>query len=206
MPLRRLSLLLLLLASGPAWAQANFRLAVGGDTLDIAPGQSLTHVLPSGEALDLTLIEKDILTYRDSVVTFSYPRGISVSTTTLEEGILQVMAMSALGEGVLIQEYTGLNPSFLVSLMLNEVTKEEANFGAKMETEDVAHTLRSGQEMEGRQAVLTLDSETRRYAVYGYGTDRGGILLVTMSDDAYEAERDDFIGTILSSLSLRENG
>ena len=67
-----------------------------------------------------------MITFKSENFSFEHPIRLSPSRTDLGGGVFQTMMASPLGTMVMIQEYTAINPSGLIDMMLNELTKEEA--------------------------------------------------------------------------------
>lgn len=67
--------------------------------------------------------------YEDSLYRFRYLKDYKISKLKVDEGIEQIMIMTAEGLYVLIQKYSTINPTMLNEMMLNEVTKESLSYG-----------------------------------------------------------------------------
>ncbi len=199
-------LALLVVAPATALAQSNYDLIVGSDTVEVRLGQPTTFETPGGETLDIMLQTQPMQKFDDGVVSFLYPVEVNVTQTMIEAGIKQVMVMTAYGDGVMLQQYRGINPSFLVPMMLNEITKAEVSYGYDMDAADTEIELASGEVLKGMHATMRYLDEVKHYRVLAYGVGDQGVLLVTMADEEFEDERDGFIETVVSSLRLNAGG
>jgi len=140
------------------------------------------------ELVTLRVMAKDTLQYDGILYSFKYSKDYKVSKTAIQDGIQQIMIMTAEGSGILIQEYTNLNPTMLNEMMLNEVTKESLNYGFKLSRKDYKRELISGQKIEVGKAVLKYKDETNIYEVASIGNKDEGILIMSI-------RMDDVIGT-----------
>jgi hypothetical protein len=77
------------------------------------------------------LARNDFATFSGSDFSFVHPSGISVTKTDLGDDITQYLMASALGTIVVVQEYGKMNPVSLNQLMLQEMTKESVQAGAR---------------------------------------------------------------------------
>jgi hypothetical protein len=92
------------------------------------------------------------------------------------------MTNSAVGTLVLIQEYNTMNPTTLVNLMLQELTKEQINYGYKMHKETYSKALKDGTELGGKRAILKYNDEEEYWTVLAYGRKDRGFLVITKID------------------------
>ena len=100
------------------------------------------------------------------------------------------MMVTPLGSGVLVQEYKTMDPSSMVDMMLNELTKEEVDYGYEYTEEKVQKKI-VGATFSGKQAITSYKDEEWVRAVYTLGGKDQGLLVVTFIEkDNYGTEKD----------------
>ena len=204
----RIILMAILLAGLPKLSVAqpgNYIILLNGEKITIDLGEIKEHKTKSGEVLSLQLLQPEILTYSDKMISFQYYRGGNVTNTEIAEGIEQCMFVKASGNGFMIQKYETLNPTMLTNLMVNELTKESLNYGYTMEEEPVQFKIKSGEVLEGIQATLTYKGENEVYTVTSYGEKDEGIIVVTMLlSEEFKVEDQPIIDLLLNSLEIKD--
>jgi hypothetical protein len=169
------------LISSLTFAQnGNYILIINNDSIQISIDDTRQYETSSGEKLSLKVIQPNILTYSDDMISFNYHKSLNVSNTEIETGIEQCLVMKSTGNGFMIQKYSRINPSSLMELMLNELTKESISYGYTKKEKSFKKTLMSGQTIEGIQATLTYKGEDEIYTVAAYGKKDEGIIVITM--------------------------
>ncbi|GAA3939937.1 hypothetical protein [Hymenobacter algoricola] len=138
-------------AQQPAGASANFQLIVNGQPMDVEAGKEFTLTTPKGETVRLEVREKTIRTFQDSWVTFQYPAKLSVAETQ-QDGMRQLVMMNATGGGLLIQEYTGIDPAGIVDFMSAQLVKDDAKAGYKQSEKPYSLTLADNKQLQGKQS------------------------------------------------------
>jgi len=109
-----------------AYSQQEYVATINGTAVDVKI--DTTYVLHiNGEDVTFSLSEKDTVTYNDDLFSFQYSKDYKVSKLTLDEGIEQIMIMTAEGSGILIQKYSTINPEMITELMINEVALKKFN-------------------------------------------------------------------------------
>ncbi len=182
---------------------ANYQITINGQTSDVALGDEYSFVTPSGEKLKYVLTRKDIVTFEDDMVSFQHKGTLTVSTTKIDDGIDQVLAVTALGTGYIIQEYNGMDPSTLNDLMLQELTKEDISYGYELAKEDYAKVLKGGQTLNGIKATLTYKEEEKYYTITSLGARDRGLLVITMIDKEYLERESPIIDMLWESLAIK---
>jgi hypothetical protein len=166
-----------------SYSQADYIVKIDDSKLEIALDS--TYIIKvNGKEVNLTFMSKEILNYEDSLFSFQYPSDFKISKTVIDEGIEQIMMMTAEGSGFIIQKYDGFNPNLLNEMMINEVTKESVNYGFKLERKDYEKILKSKQTIKIDKAVLTYKDETNIYEIASIGKKDEGILIMTMKMDS----------------------
>lgn len=194
--------LLFLFNLGSAQTSGNYIVIINSDSIPVDLNGSFEYKPKSKQPLTIKVIQPEILTYSDDMISFQYNKALSVSNSRIDEGIEQCMIMRSTGNGFMVQKYTTLDPSSLTRLMLNEITKESINYGYQKTEEDFKKTLKSGQTIEGIKAVLTYKGERETYTVATYGQKDEGIILVTMLLNEDYAEDKAIIDLFLDTLTL----
>jgi hypothetical protein len=166
-----------------SYAQENYIVKINESVLEIAL-DSTYFINVNGKDVNLTFKSKEILNYEDSMFSFQYPSDFKISKTVIEEGIEQIMMMTAEGSGVLIQKYENFDPTMLNEMMINEVTKESVNYGFKLERKEYEKTLKSNQNIKVDKAILTYKDEINIYEIASIGKKDEGILIMTMTMDS----------------------
>jgi hypothetical protein len=174
-----------LLSSLVLFSQEDYQVEMNGEKLDIELNKGYEFKV-KGKKIILKFTMKDTLTYKDDFFSFKYTKDFKIAKTEIEEGIEQLMLMTAGGSGLIIQKYKSFNPTLLNELMINEVTKESVNYGFKLSRENYERTLKSGQEIKVDKAVLTYKDDTNIYEVLSIGAKDEGVLVVTMRLDKIE--------------------
>lgn len=192
-----------LLLAFNSFSQNDFILTINGDSHEIALDENNEFEI-NGKKVTISLKEKDTLVYNDGFYNFKYIKNYSISKTVLDEGIEQIMIMTASGSGVLIQKYEAFDPTMLQEMMLNEVTKESVSYGYTMERQDYDKTLNSGQKLKVLKAALEYKGEIETYEITAYGGKDEGILIMTMNmNDEIDPEGADMIDLMWSSLQIK---
>ena len=185
-------------------AQKDYTITIDGKTHEINLDEN-NSIKVNGKLVDVIVKQKDILNYTDEFFSFQYPKAFSISKTVIEQGISQVMIMTAEGSGILIQKYENIDPSFLNEMMLKEVTKESLSYGFEMERADYQKKLLSGHEIMINKATLSYKNETNEYEVATLGKKDSGILVMTMTMNlGLSNQGKEIIELMWNSLSFKE--
>jgi 3-isopropylmalate dehydratase small subunit len=169
--------------SGEAQKQKNYLLEINGDTISISLDELVVLKTRTGQSLNINLKQKEILTFADETLSFQYPSIFTLSSKIIEDGVEQILVISADGNAFLIQRYKNINPESVVDLMMEEITEESKDAGYKETTKDVSQLLKSGKILIGKQSTLELDDEKNNYTIYPLKIKKGGILIVLMQID-----------------------
>ena len=178
-------LILTLLASTIIYSQEDYQIEINGKLADIELDKDYEFKIKN-KILNIKVSLKDTLTYNDEFMSFKYSKEYKIVSTKIEEGIEQLMLMTAEGSGFIIQKYMTIDPSMLNELMINEVTKESVNYGYMMKRKDYKRTLNSGMTLNVIRAVLTYKDEVNIYEIATLGKKDQGILIMTMEMDDNE--------------------
>jgi len=170
--------LVLGLTSTAGLADEDYQIEINGNRFAIGLDQEKTLVLPGGQNLSIILSLNEYISFEGSFFSFSHKNQFKPNRTDLGDGIFQTVITTPLGSAVLIQEYTNIDPTSLVGLMLKEITKEEVEYGYKYEERDVSRMV-GNIEITGKEATTTYKDQRWTRAVYTYGKKDSGVLIVT---------------------------
>jgi hypothetical protein len=189
------------LAEGDA---GNYELTIGGHTMPVDLGKEYKVTTPGGESVTVMLRQREVLTHDEALFSLRYPSSLNLSATTaVDKEISQVIAISGLGNGFVLQAYTSMNPSLLVDAMLDESIKQDLAFGFKLDKKPFSRELSSGQTMTGVEATLTYQGQTKHITVSAYGKRDQGLLLITIMHPDMAATDGAILDTLWASLKLK---
>jgi len=177
--MKNLMLIGLILLTLNVNGQNDYVVKIGSQVLDISLDKEYELSL-NGTNITFSVSAKDTLLYIDDDYSFKYFKDYKVSKTQIDEGIEQIMLMTAEGSGIIIQKYSSINPTMLIEIMINEVTKESINYGFELDRTNYRRTLKSGQIIDINRAVLTYKDDINIYEVASIGQKDEGILILTM--------------------------
>lgn len=185
------------------FAQADYNIEINGKTFEIELNKDYEFEI-NNKQVKLHLKQKDTLVYNDETFSFKFPKEYKVAKNAINEGVEQLMLMSADGSGFIIQKYSTLNPTMLNELMLSEVTKESLNYGFEQERVEYERTLTSGKKIDVTKAILTYNDEVNIYEIASTGKKDSGLMIITMNmDDAENAIGTKLIQLIWDSLDIK---
>ncbi|MEM6724255.1 MAG: hypothetical protein AAF598_09470 [Bacteroidota bacterium] len=197
-----LSVALILASFQLSAQQENFFLVIGADTFYVDHGSLIPY--QSGKCeLEIQFFEKQTKFYDDRFFSFEYDKAYSVAKTKVEEGVEQVMIMTADGNGFLIQSYDGLDPSMLTNFMIGELTKESIKYGYEEVRTQATRNLASGERLNGMVSKLAYNNDEEIYSVYGYGKKDQGVLIVTLQNNLSPDLGEALIESMWKSLKLK---
>lgn len=185
-------------------AQSDYIIEIGSNRLEIELGKTYDYPL-GNSSIPFVVKMKDTLMYDGGLYNFLYPKEFKVAKTNVQEGLEQIMLMTADGSGFLIQKYSTLNPSSVTEIMLKEITKESLNYGYEEKRKDYKRTLKSGQKIEITKSLLKYKDESNIYEVATIGGKDEGILIMTMiiHDHGVGSEGKDLINLMWNTLSYK---
>ena len=182
----------------------NYIIIINNDSIQVDLNTNIKYKNSSGEESTIKIIQPEILTYSDDMISFKHDKSLSVSDSKIEAGIEQCMIMKSTGNGYMVQKYKTIDPSSLTQLMMNEITKESISYGYTRTEKPFKKKLKSGQTIEGVQATLTYKGEDEVYTVATYGAKDEGIIVVTMllSEDYKDDKK--IIDLFLDTLEIKQ--
>jgi hypothetical protein len=178
-PMKYFLLLVGCLFASVVFAQQNYVVQIGDSSYNVSMDSSYQISL-QGKKMKLLLKQKNILSYQDSLFTFSYLPGFQITKTRIDSTVDQYLILTADATGFVLQAFRTINPSGLNETMLRETIKEYISYGYKMEREDTKRVLRSGQSMDVAKATLTFKDKKMVVEVGSVGTRDEGILVMTI--------------------------
>ena len=181
---------------------SNYEITINGETYDISLGRDYQIKSDSGGKLQFRVDKKAVMTYRDDYISFQHKSDLAISSTDLGNGIRQVMTNTAVGTLVLFQEYSTMNPTAIINLMLQELTKEQRNYGYKMQKENYSKALKDGKKLKGLKATLKYNQEEEYWTVSAYGKKDRGFLVITKIDKEYIGTEKNIIDLMWETLQI----
>ncbi len=167
-------------------AYKNYQLIIDGKTYDVNLNEEIELKDASGRFHKVLLKQKKYKEYVDPYIRFQHRNDMSVSFSDQGNGVQQLVAATATGTLVMVQEISGVAPEFLVPLLLNELTKESVAFGYKMKQEKILRKAASGETLAGLKATLTYGNEETYWEVVSYGRNNTGVVVITSIDKEYK--------------------
>ena len=160
------------------FAQEDFVIRINDTTFNVALEKNY-RLTVDGKKIDVFIQAKDTLTYQDDFFSFNYPKELKVSKVPADKNVDQIMVLNAFGTGFLLQAYKTMNPETLTELLIEQVTKENTNYGYSLERTELQKTLKSGQTLKTIRLVQKYKENVRTYEVATYGKKDFGIAVVT---------------------------
>ena len=202
--MKNLFLLLFLLSlTLPAQEDSNYTIMINGEDFSYNLGDEFTYDVKKKGPLSIKIFQNEMLTFNDGIVRFSHSKNFPVSETEIEDGIKQISAIGSTGIGVIIQEYQGIDPSFMLDLMLNEVTKESKEYGYEETQTPFELTLKDGKHLKGKKSLLEYQGSIDEWSILSYSWKDAGVLIITMSVDENNMHSgNNFIQDFLDSLEI----
>ncbi len=167
----------------------DYILTINGKQYELDLGKPTTVTIEEDRKFQLKLEQKDIVVFKASKFSFSHPSRFTPARTDLGDGIHQTMMATPTGTLVMIQEYTGMDPSGLIDFMLTEVTKEEVQYGYEITKQEVTKKLSDGRTVTGKRAISKYQTTEYERFVVCYGAKDAGIMIITQVEKA--ASRDE---------------
>lgn len=180
---------------------ANYVLTIGGEQHEISLDKE-SKIKVGDNVVSVKLEEKDTFLFETDNFSFEHPKEYSPSKSDLGEGIFQTAVMTPLGSTVMIQEYNNFDPLGLIDLMVNEVTKEELEYGYKIESTNDSITLSDGKVLNGRVVTSKYKGSDIRRVFYTYSLKDSGLFILTQIDYDAGDEGEGLIDQVINSLKI----
>lgn len=172
--------LVLLLSSAVSFAGENYEIEINGHIYEIELDKEKRLALPDGVKLRIKLSLKEYINFESQFFSFSHKNIYKPSKSDLGSGVYQTLIATPRGTAIMIQEYTTLDPSSLVDIMLKAATKEKIEYGYEYEEKEVVRTI-GNLELKGKEAIATYKQNRWTFFVYSYGAKDVGIVVITMT-------------------------
>jgi hypothetical protein len=183
--MKKIILAISLFTTLKSYSQEDYTIQLGDTSFSAALDKSY-NISVNGKLIEIKISQKDTLTFVDELYTFKYLKGFKVSKSKIDEGISQLVLLSAEGTGLIIQQYENLNPTNLIEFMLTELTKESISYGFESKRSTHELTLKNGKKTTVTKAVLTYKDEINTYEIAALGNKDSGIIITTMKMDNTE--------------------
>ena len=197
----KLLIVLILIAISPTSFAANYLLKIGEKIYEISLDESI-DVQVGDKLLPVKLELKKTLTFKTENFSFQHPSEYTPSKSELDSDIFQTAMITPLGSILMVQEYLTLDPSGLVDLMVNELTKEEQNYGYKIDSSDTSITLSDGKVLEGKIVTSKYKGTDIKRVIYTYSVKDSGLLLVTQFDYEIDPDGETLLMDAIKSLEI----
>lgn len=167
----------------------NFVLSIDGQEVGIDLGESIEVTGTSGQKMTVSLKRAEQLTFHGGMLSFTHRGDLTVSSTTIDKDITQHLLASANGTVIIVQEYTGLDPTSLLELMLTTITEEPVAAGGKL-TKAATEREVSGRKIKGLKGEVVSGSDKTHVEAYTLGTTGKGLVIITqLSDDNRDVDQ-----------------
>lgn len=195
----------MLVFASPRMAEESkhFEVTINGTTYEMNSGENIDVTTTCGDTMSVSLKKKPYVLFADSFITFQYNSELSPSITKIEDGLTQVMLNTATGTAVMIQEYNGIDPSMLVPMLLQELTKELVEYGYNKNQSDVTRELGSGKTLTGLKATLSYMDQESYYEILSFSGRDMGLIVVTMIDKAFINEKEDILDRFWNTVAIQ---
>ena len=179
----------------------NYVLTIDKKGYDISLGEELQIQLDD-RSVSVSIIQKDNLIFKTDSFSFEYPKIYSPSTADLGGGIIQTTMFTPLGAGVVVQEYTNMDPSHLIELMISEITKEEREYGYKIKSKKTSMTLSDGTILNGKVVTSKYKGSDIKRVFYTYSARDAGLFIMTQIDFDVASSDKSVIDKVIKTFSI----
>lgn len=192
------------LLGAPAIA-GNYQLIIDGTAYEVDAGAEQAISLPDGRQLKVRLDVKDVLTFRGDSFSFEHPGSVTPQRKPLSDGVTQTIMVTANGATVIVQDYSSIDPSMLVDLMMSELLKEETDYGYKIATAVTTKRLADGRTMTGKTAVSSYKTTEYTRTVHALKGRDSGLLVVSIAEKSNPPEDFALIDLFWRTLAVSSN-
>ncbi|PKL38597.1 MAG: hypothetical protein CVV44_12010 [Spirochaetae bacterium HGW-Spirochaetae-1] len=199
--MKKFIIITMLLTAAMAFAEDNFVLTINGKAYDIGLDRESSITLPDGKKATVKLAQREYFTFTGHLLSFSHKNMYKPNVSELEDGIYQTMLTTPLGTGVIIQEYTGINPSGMLDLIIREVTKEEVDYGYKYEEAEEIKTV-GAVKIKGKKVTTSYKNDTWIRHFYSYGGRDQGFIIITFIEKNNLAKETHLIDDFWKNLKI----
>jgi hypothetical protein len=151
----------LLCALVPAHAQneTTHTLEIDGVTQEIKLGTPSKIKLKDGQEVEILLKVKDFSVFSGDGASFEHPSFMSVNSSPEDDGMIQHMAVSALGSLMLVQTHDDIDLQDLLDTVYAKMIEEPVALGLQVTKTDVNRTLKNNVSMTGYKATYRSDDD-----------------------------------------------
>ena len=180
---------------------ANYVLTIDGQSYDISLDTQIS-VKVGEQNVAAKLVQKDFLTFATENFSFEHPKQFIPAKSNLGDGLFQTVLMTPVGSAVMVQEYLNMAPSSLMDLMINEITKEEREYGYQIESNTVSKTLAGGKVLDGMVVTSKYKGSDMKRVFYTYSVKDSGLFIMTQIDYEIGLDDEEIIDNIIDSLKI----
>ncbi|GJM06112.1 MAG: hypothetical protein DHS20C09_21080 [marine bacterium B5-7] len=180
---------------------ANYVLTIDGQSYDISLDTQIS-VKVGEQNVAAKLVQKDFLTFATENFSFEHPKQFIPAKSNLGDGLFQTVLMTPVGSAVMVQEYLNMAPSSLMDLMINEITKEEREYGYQIESNPVSKTLPGGKVLDGMVVTSKYKGSDMKRVFYTYSVKDSGLFIMTQIDYEIGLDDEEIIDNIIDSLKI----
>lgn len=164
-------------------AEERYQLIIGPDTISMQPDMQYIYVDGSGKELPIRLIKQEILHYTGTVAAFEYPQAYTLASIPMEQGVNMTSLITEDGSGFFVQEFNGQDPSEMIGVMMEELTKDLLAQGYQYHEEVFQRYSRNKQLLLGRKRTLVYMGKVETFTVAAYNNDANGALVVSRTNN-----------------------
>lgn len=178
--MRHIILISIILATiTPCFAGENYNLEINENIYFLELDKEKDVTLPDGTNLKLKLSLKEFLEYEGMYFSFLHRNSYNPTKRDLGNGVFQTTMSTATGTVIIVQEYTRLDPSSLVDLMIRAITKKDVASGYELKENDVSKKM-GNIDLKGKEAITTYKDVKWTRFVYVYGAKDEGLIIMTI--------------------------
>lgn len=170
---------IILVTITPCFAGENYNLDINENIYFLELDKEKDVTLPDGTNLKLKLSLKEFLGYESIYISFLHKNSYKPTKMDLGNGVSQILMTTASGTAVIVQEFTRIDPSSLVDLMIHAITKKDIESGYELEENDVSKKV-GNIDLKGKEAITTYKDVKWTRFVYVYGAKDEGLIIMTM--------------------------
>jgi hypothetical protein len=195
--------LLLSCSSALAQSEMTHTLQIDGVTQDIKLGAPSKLKLKDGREIQVVLKAKDFSVFSADGASFEHPAFMSVNSSPEDDGMIQHMAVSALGSMMLVQTHDEIDLQELLDTVYAKMVEEPVAMGIAVTKTGINRVLKNNTSLKGYRATYkTAEDDVTMDMLIHKGTSKS-YLLMTMHDVATAPDEKRAIDRFWSSLTLK---
>jgi hypothetical protein len=178
-------------------------LEIDGVPQEIKLGTLSKIKLKDGREIEVLLKVKDFSVFSAEGASFEHPSFMSVNSSPEDDGMIQHMAVSALGSMMLVQTHDDIDLQELLDTVYAKMVEEPVAMGIAVTKTDVNRVLKNNTSLKGYRATYkTAEDDVTVDMLIHKGTSKS-YLLMTMHDVATAPDEKPAIDRFWSSLTLK---